>query len=307
VTEQLTRIRAAGGVLWRPPTAAGGDVEIALVHRPRYDDWSLPKGKLHGGEHPLPAACREVLEETGVRPVAGPALPPLSYPVPTPRGVALKDVSFWAMAATGAPERRPDDEVDRVAWVPLPRAFAELTDGRGTEVLSAFAALPRITATVVVLRHARAGKRGEWPGTDVTRPLDPEGERQAARMTGVLAWYAPGRVVTATPRRCVQTVEPLAAALGLELEADGVFDEDAHERHPDAAADRIRALAASAGPGAGRTVVCSQGGVIPDTVALLADSDGLNVPDVKTRKGHAWVLSFAGPVVVAADRLGPDD
>jgi 8-oxo-dGTP diphosphatase len=223
--------------------------------------------------------------------------------VPTPRGVALKDVSFWAMAAAGGPERLPDDEVDRVAWVPLPKAFAELTDGRGTDVLSAFAALPRITATVVVVRHARAGKRGEWPGTDVTRPLDAEGERQAARLAEVLCWYAPERILTATPRRCVRTVQPLADATGLDLDADSVFDETDHERHPTAAADRIRALAAAGG----RTVVCSQGGVIPDTVALLADSDGLNVPDVKTPKGHAWVLSFAGPVVVAADRLGPDD
>jgi 8-oxo-dGTP diphosphatase len=303
VAEQLIRIRAGGGVLWRPPPVAGGDVEVALVHRPRYDDWSLPKGKLHAGEHPLAAACREVLEETGVRPLAGPRLVPLSYPVPAPHGVAVKDVEFWAMAAAGGPARLPDDEVDRLAWVPLPKAFAALTDGRGTEVLSAFAGLPRITATVVLVRHARAGRRGEWPGTDVTRPLDPVGERQAGRLAEVLPWYAPERILTATPRRCVQTVEPLGAALGLGLDADGVFDEPSHERHPEAAAERIRALAVATG----RSVVCSQGGVIPDTVALLADSDGLAVPDVKTPKGHAWVLSFAGPVLVAADRLGPDD
>jgi phosphohistidine phosphatase SixA/8-oxo-dGTP pyrophosphatase MutT (NUDIX family) len=303
-TEQLARIRAAGGVLWRPPaTPAGGDVEVALVHRPRYDDWSLPKGKLHTGEHPLPAACREVLEETGIRPVAGPRLPSLRYPVPTARGVARKDVEFWAMVAAGAGRFEAGHEVDRLAWVPLPAASAALTDARGTEVLSAFAALPRISATVLLLRHGLAGRRGEWPGTDVTRPLDAEGERQSRRMAEVLACYAPDRIVTATPRRCVQTVEPLAAALRLELEADGVFDETAHERHPEAAAERIRALASRGG----RAVVCSQGGVIPDTVALLADTDGPTVPDVKTPKGSAWVLSFAGPALVTVDRLGPDD
>jgi 8-oxo-dGTP diphosphatase len=83
-------IRAGGGVLWR---RSGGGVEIAVVHRPKYDDWSMPKGKLHAGEAPLLAACREVMEETGVRPVVGPRLPRQEYQL----GPDRKVVHYWEM------------------------------------------------------------------------------------------------------------------------------------------------------------------------------------------------------------------
>ena len=105
-------IRAAGGVLWRSP--AGGAVEVALVHRPEYDDWSLPKGKLRRGEHPLVTACREVAEETGVRAIAGKRLEVEHYD--TARGP--KAVEYWAMHGPDAPFR-PTREVDHLVWVPM--------------------------------------------------------------------------------------------------------------------------------------------------------------------------------------------
>jgi 8-oxo-(d)GTP phosphatase len=84
-------IRAAGGVLWRSP--ASGTVDVALVHRPEYDDWSLPKGKLRRGEHPLVTACREVAEETGVQTIAGKRLEVEHYNT----DLGPKAVEYWAM------------------------------------------------------------------------------------------------------------------------------------------------------------------------------------------------------------------
>ncbi len=293
----MTTIRAAGGVLWRDHD---GELQFAVVHRPRHDDWSLPKGKLESAEHPLAAACREVLEETGVRPVVGARLAKVSYRVPAPSEgeTATKVVDYWTMRATDG-EFTPNREVDGVRWVALEPALKLLSYQRDQELVRAFAARPKETARVLLLRHGLAGERSEWPGIDVTRPLEPAGEQQAIELAELLAWYAPDRISSATPRRCVQTVRPLAAKLSMSVEADGIFDEDAHERNPERAAERVRHLASLRGT----TVVCSQGGVIPDVVALIADTDDLPVPTVRTPKGSAWVLSFAGTVLVAADLL----
>jgi 8-oxo-dGTP pyrophosphatase MutT (NUDIX family) len=97
---------AAGGVLWR---ADNGSLFIALVHRPRYDDWTLPKGKLNPGEQPLLAATREVWEETGARVEVGRRLATVEYPV----GTQTKRVSYWAMRYLGG-EHEPADEVDQI-------------------------------------------------------------------------------------------------------------------------------------------------------------------------------------------------
>ncbi|WNF28512.1 NUDIX hydrolase [Streptomyces sp. C11-1] len=124
-------IRAAGCVLWR--RAPGGDgVEICLVHRPRYDDWSFPKGKLKRGEEPLAAAVREVLEETGHHCTPGTRLPTARYLVDG----RPKEVAYWAAeAADGAFEA--NDEVDRLLWLTPGAARARLTQPRDVQQLTA--------------------------------------------------------------------------------------------------------------------------------------------------------------------------
>ncbi|MGE5829369.1 MAG: NUDIX hydrolase, partial [Micromonosporaceae bacterium] len=130
------RIQAAGGVLWRGGIGGAEPaldrpvplaVEVALVHRPRYDDWSLPKGKLRRREHPLVAACREVLEETGVRPAAGPRLPSTSYPVRLNGQTVQKHVDYWAMMMIAEGGFTPGAEVDAVQWLPVPDALDRLS------------------------------------------------------------------------------------------------------------------------------------------------------------------------------------
>ncbi|SOD64780.1 8-oxo-dGTP diphosphatase [Streptomyces zhaozhouensis] len=114
-------ILAAGCVLWR--AAADGGVEVALVHRPRYDDWSHPKGKLDPGETAAAAARREVLEETGMRCELGRTLSTQRYSLP---GGLLKRVDYWLARVTGG-RFLPNEEVDALRWLPAPEAGDHLT------------------------------------------------------------------------------------------------------------------------------------------------------------------------------------
>ncbi|MFJ9415526.1 NUDIX hydrolase [Streptomyces sp. NPDC101227] len=124
-------IRAAGCVLWRR-AAAGGGLEIALVHRPKYDDWSHPKGKLKRSEDALTGAVREVSEETGMTCATGPELPTLRYLV----GSRPKEVRYWAAEATGG-TFVPNREVDRMLWVTPAAARHCLTQPRDKELVDA--------------------------------------------------------------------------------------------------------------------------------------------------------------------------
>ncbi|MGZ2361855.1 NUDIX hydrolase [Streptomyces sp. 372A] len=125
-------VRAAGCVLWRRPPAPAGDVELCLVHRPRYDDWSFPKGKLKRGESLREAAVREVLEETGHHCVPGAVLPMARY---VAKG-RPKEVTYWSAEATRG-SFTPNDEVDAVVWLPPAAARERLTQPRDREVLEA--------------------------------------------------------------------------------------------------------------------------------------------------------------------------
>lgn len=124
-------VEAAGGVVWRRSPA--GHVEVLLVHRPRYDDWTLPKGKLDPGEAPAAAALREVEEETGWRARLGPPLPAVRY---TDQQQREKRVRYWAMEGAGG-AFRPNDEVDAIRWLDLAAAAALLTYAHDRLVLEA--------------------------------------------------------------------------------------------------------------------------------------------------------------------------
>ncbi|MFJ6611541.1 NUDIX hydrolase [Streptomyces sp. NPDC091289] len=124
-------IRAAGCVLWRRGPG-GGSVEVCLVHRPKYDDFSFPKGKLKRGEEPRAAAVREVLEETGHHCAPGPRLPTAHYVVDG----RPKEVAYWAAEATGG-SFAANDEVDRILWLAPDAARVRLTQPRDVQQLTA--------------------------------------------------------------------------------------------------------------------------------------------------------------------------
>ena len=281
-----TIVQASGGVVWRR-AAPDAPVEIVLVHRPRYDDWSLPKGKLEPGEHRLAAAVREVFEETAVRAVPQVRLPGIRYLTGAP-GVD-KRVDFWSMRAESWTDRQPDDEVEEIRWVPATWAGSMLSYVHDRGVVKAFLDLPPLTGIVALVRHAHAGRRRDWAGPDAERPLDGQGAADALLLTDLLRLFAPTAVVSATPLRCRQTVAPLE----LPITPDPAFDE---ETAPVRAATILRELAADGGV----TVVASQGKLIPP---LLGTLTGRANPVFATAKGTGWILAFSGGRLINHDHL----
>src|SRR6516165_10429516 len=215
-------IQAAGAVVWR---ARAGGTETALVHRPRYDDWSLPKGKSLPGEHVLLTAVREVEEETGVRVALGRRLSSQSYLA----NGEPKRVEYWA-ARPVSPERfAPNDEVDALAWLPLAAAREQLSYPRDHAVLDMFTAGALDTAPVILLRHAGAVGKREWRQAghdDLSRPLSDRGREQAGALAELLRCFAPARVISSTAERCLATVTPYAERAGVPVTAEPSFTVD---------------------------------------------------------------------------------
>ena len=244
-------IRAAGGVVRR-------NGEILLVHRPKYGDWTFPKGKAKGGESDEECALREVLEETGLRCRLGPELPSTRY-----RALAgNKVVRYWEMAPLDG-EFTPTAEVDEVCWLPPERAAGLLSYKRDLTVIDALSAPP-----LLVVRHASAGDSETWEGDDRLRPLDAKGRRQAEELVKRLEPFEIERIVSSPFVRCVKTVEPLARARGLEIEAS---DDLAEGAGPDRVRRLLERLAGTA------AVVCGHG---PELVPIFG----------KTKKGATWVV-----------------
>ena len=291
-------VRAAGGVLYRP---AGDSPEIAVVHRPRYDDWSLPKGKLDNGEHPMAGAVREVHEETGVPGRPELRLPTVAYALPDGRP---KTVDYWLMRAGAEGEVQDTDEVDRLEWLPLPAAAERLSYDDERDLLGRVAELPPITAVAGLVRHAHAGERKKWAGKDALRPLDPVGQAEAERLAELLVLLQPQRLVTAGPLRCKQTLEPLAAALDdMPIVIDNAFAEptDADDAPAKARLAAQRMLQLVAMRDAGVPVICSQGKLLPTMLATLAGRP--DTQPFKTPKGGGWLLTWSGERLLDRSRL----
>ncbi|MFD4429763.1 NUDIX domain-containing protein [Nocardia sp. NPDC058497] len=286
-------IHAAGAVLWR--TGAAGP-EIAVIHRPKYGDWSLPKGKLDPGETPIVAAVREVGEETGLPSTLGRYLGHVTYPIPGHR--QLKRVDYWA-AEAAAGEFAVNAEVDQLRWFPLDQVMDQLSYPMDRQVVRMFARLPATTSTVLLVRHGKAGKRARFDGPDELRPLEPAGEQQAKALTPNLLAFGASEIHSADPLRCIQTVTPLAEQLNAEINCEPMFSEQGYDSAKSAARQRFLSLVTDRGV----PVVCSQGGVIPDLVQWLAQRSELTLPPARNRKGSVWALSFVEDRLVAADHM----
>jgi 8-oxo-dGTP diphosphatase len=290
-------IRAAGGVLVRSQPAGG--LEVAIVHRPAYDDWTFPKGKLQAGEREEHAALREVEEETGMRCRIERALGTTKYHDHRDRP---KVVHYWLMRALDG-HFQPTKEVDQLDWLPvnsavdtlsydhdrvLLRGLDELTTAgsttarsrRGRATLRA-----KMTGAVYLLRHAKAENRSEWKGDDDLRPLSKRGRRQADELVGRLAAFSIERVISSSSIRCKQTVEPLCQARGLKLETSTSLAEGTDT-------DEVLDFVATCRDKP--TVLCSHGDIVGDVITFLVREGLALESDLRWEKGSTWVLEHDG-------------
>lgn len=287
-------ILAAGAVLWR----LNGDApapEVAVIHRPRYDDWSLPKGKVDVGENEPVTAVRELHEETGYRAHLGRRLASVSYPLDE----GVKKVRYWAARSRDG-EFTPNDEVDELIWLPVPEAIKRLGYPHDRKVVRRFAKLPVDTQTVLIVRHGTAGSKSRYKGDDRLRPLDKSGRAQAESLIGQLLAFGADTLHAADRVRCRQTLEPLAEELGVPINDEPLLTEEAYPLDRRAARRRVLEIA-SAG---GTPVICTQGKVIPDLIAWWCERDGVRPDKSRNRKGSTWVMSSSEGRLVAADHIG---
>lgn len=276
---------AAGAVVLR--RTESGDREVLLVHRPKYDDWSFPKGKLDRGEDLAAAAVREVEEETGVRVRLARELPCQHYPV----GRNQKVVHYWVGRVLDDDDvdgYEPNAEIDKVRWVEVDKAAEKLTYERDRETLVDAVSRRKRTQTVILLRHGSARGRKSWRHDDRLRPLLAAGIVQAERLEPVLAAYAPQRVLSSSSTRCLQTVTPYAAAHDLTLETAHVLSEE--DAWDGGVSDLVTGLLTD-----GRdVVVCSHRPVLPSLMAALG------VDPVKLDPGAMLVVHHRRGSVVSA-------
>ena len=290
-------VYAAGAVLWRMGGAdpAARALEVALIHRPRYDDWSLPKGKVDPGETAPVAAVREVLEETGHHAILGRRLDMVSYPVEQ----GVKKVYYWAARSTGG-EFTPGSEVDELIWLPIAEAMKRLNYVPDRKMLRHFGKQPADTHTVLVVRHGTAGRKSRFSGDDTKRPLDKRGRAQAEALVPQLLAFGASDVYAADRLRCHQTVEPLAEELGVTIHNEPTLTEESYAKNPKRARHRMLRIAEEGGT----PVICSQGRVIPDLIAWWCERDGVRSDKSRNHKGSTWVLSLSAGRLVAADHVG---
>lgn len=284
-------VLAAGALVWRETADRG--IEVCLVHRPKYDDWSLPKGKVAAGEHLLACAVREVKEETGHDVVLGRPLPPQVYDVDG----RPKRVSYWlAEAAPSAPPRAPDAEIDDVAFVAVPEAISLLTHQRDADLVAAAVGGPLRTTPLVLVRHTEAKRRHEWAGPDSDRPLSARGAADAVALTAPLMTLGARRIIASDTVRCVDTVLPLARQLRIEVEREPRLSEaslaDAEAQAPHPAVSLVRELLRDDEG----VIVCSHRPLFP----ILFDAVGVDPPPAMS-PGAFLVVHHRDGDVVATD------
>lgn len=282
-----TEVKAAGGVVRR----RGADgVRFAMIHRPRYDDWTLPKGKAEDDEDAEDTARREVLEETGFRCELGPSITDVRY---TDHLGRPKVVRYWLMyPAEGV--FIPNDEVDDLRWVTADEARERLSYGHDRVVLDAAIGFDR---PIYLVRHAKAGDRDAWTEDDRLRPLTKKGRIQAEGLVGLLEDRDVDLVLSSPSVRCVQTVRPLALSRKVAVEEVDALAEGTPGR------DAIELLRSTGGG----VVACSHGDVIPSVVTSL-ERRGLDLVDPpEWKKGSTWILERDGGLFTTARYLPPPD
>jgi 8-oxo-dGTP pyrophosphatase MutT (NUDIX family)/phosphohistidine phosphatase SixA len=264
-----TTIVAAGAVCFR---LVDGKARVLLIHREHHGDVSLPKGKVDPGESTPQTAVREIREETGYRVALGAPLGTAEYVMPGGRD---KIVHYWAAEVTDeafaeAGRFTPNSEVAAIEWASIEKARAKLTYERDAEVLDRFA--DRVasgaarTFALVALRHAKTTSPGDWSGSDATRPLLPQGRRQAKSIAPGIAAWAPQRLISSTAARCLATLEPVSTLTRVGVKQTDSISQDAFDRHDDDVTGVVAKRLKKRVP----AVFCTHAPVLPEIVRQIA-------------------------------------
>ena len=286
-------ILAAGAVLWRENNQ--GDIELALVHRPKYDDWSFPKGKIEIGESLISCAYREVLEETNVTSEFGPYLGKVEYL--TEQG--LKQVSFWAAKAIGEKGFVANLEVDQLKWVPLKNVSEILSMDSDRKILNKFVKIQLNTNPLILLRHAKAITRDEWQGDDDDRPLDNLGQNQALRLLSIYQVYNLNEIHTSDSVRCYDTVEPMAKSLKIKLEVTSKLSETVYRNDKDQAIEYAKQVLKEDK----NSLICSHNPILPKILNKLTKKSEIEANDQKLSPADCWVIHRIGKEIFQVDQL----
>jgi 8-oxo-(d)GTP phosphatase len=267
--------------------------EVLLVHRPKYDDWSFPKGKVDPGEHVLAAAVREVAEETGLHVRLGPPLRDQEY-VTGNGTLRPKRVHYWTGRQVDGDisTYEPNNEIDQLAWLSIAKARKRLTYEHDRNTLDEFVEVRKRSTPLVLLRHAKATSRKSWDGDDPSRPLSEVGQGQSDALIPLLAAYGVRRVVSSSSTRCWETLAPYAEANHLDLEvADALSEELVDEA---GLTELVAELLDDKQP----AVICSHRPILPLLTAALG------VPDPSLEPAGMLVVHHRKGKVVSTEQHG---
>ena len=278
-------IIAAGGVVWRE--TKDQKIELAIIHRPKYDDWTFPKGKLDIGEELISGAYREILEETGLDIELGPFLGAVEYE----SFEEAKHVSYWAAEAlSSSKEFHPNNEADLLEWHEIESARNKLTRDTDKEILEIFIDSPYQATKLILLRHAKALARSEWQSGDEDRPLDNLGQLQAKRMHAVYQVFGISQIHTSDAVRCYDTVIGLTNALKIEPIITSKLSEYTFEKNKDKSLDYASELAEISRSTGETILLCSHNPVLPRMLERITKKSSVELPENKLKPGDAWVV-----------------
>jgi 8-oxo-dGTP diphosphatase len=278
-------IIAAGGVVWRE--TKDSKIELAIIHRPKYDDWTFPKGKLDNGEELISCAYREILEETGLDIELGPFLGEVEYQSEE----GSKHVSYWtAKALSSSKDFHSNNEADLLEWHDFDSARKKLTRDSDKEILEIFIKSPFQATKLIMLRHAKALARSEWQSGDEDRPLDNLGQLQARRMHSVYQVFGVSQVHTSDAVRCYDTVIGLTNNLKIEPTITSKLSEYTFEKNKDKSLEYALELAESSRTTGATILLCSHNPVLPRMLERVTKKSDVELPENKLKPGDAWVI-----------------
>ena len=286
-------ILAAGAVLWRKGEKK--KIEVLIIHRPKYDDWTFPKGKAEIGEPLIACAYREVLEETNIETAFGPYLGEVEYLT----NDGKKKVSFWSAKVVKEKEFKPNAEVDQLKWVEVTKVKELLTLDTDRKILEQFLRIEPDTKPLVLLRHAKAVTRDEWQGEDDDRPLDSYGQNQAKRLLAMYQVFNLEQIHSSDAVRCYDTVVAIAKGLSIKLEVTGKLSESTFKKDKEKAFDYAKDLMKLNES----VLLCSHNPILPKMLNKLTKKSEVDADEGKLLPADGWVIHRIGKEVIQIDRI----